>query len=86
MVLVGNWRPEERHDAAHADLKDGAVVALDRPDHPLEDRVEELERFFGIVIREEVRGALEFGKEDGDLLALALKPIAEGRDALGAGP
>ena len=41
VVLVGQRRAEQRHDAVAHDLVDGALVAVDGLHHPLEDRVEQ---------------------------------------------
>ncbi len=83
MVLVGEGRPEQRHDAVAHDLVDGALVAVHRFHHPLEHRIEELARLFGVAVGEQLHGALEVGEEDGDLLALAFESGAGGEDALG---
>jgi hypothetical protein len=62
MVLVGQRRAEERHDAVTHDLVHGPLVAVDGPHHELEDRVEELASFLGITVGEELHRALEVSK------------------------
>jgi hypothetical protein len=39
MVLVGDGRPEQRHDPVAHDLVDGTLVAMNGLHHPLEHRV-----------------------------------------------
>ena len=73
VVLVGERRAEEGHDAVAHHLVDGAFVAVDGLHHSLEHRVEELARLLGIAVGEQLHGALEVGEEHGDLLALAFQ-------------
>ena len=73
VVLVGERRAEERHDAVAHHLVDGALVAVDGLHHALEDGIEELARLLGVAVGEQLHRALEVGEEDGDLLALALE-------------
>ena len=42
MILMGNGRPEERHDAIAHDLIDGAFITVHRVHHPLQHRIQEL--------------------------------------------
>ena len=83
MILVGERRAEERHDAVAHHLVHGALVAVDGLHHPLEHGVEELARLLGIAVGEQLHRALEVGEEDGDLLALALEGGLGGEDLLG---
>src|SRR5262252_9306664 len=73
MVLVGDGRAEERHDAIPHDLVHGAFKAVDRVHHALEHGVEDLPRLLGIAVGEELHRALEVGEEDGHLFALAFE-------------
>ena len=50
MVLVGDRRAEEGHDAVAHHLIDGALVVVDGFDHPLEHGVEELPGILGVAI------------------------------------
>ena len=86
MVLVGQRRAEERHDAVAHDLVDGALVAVDRLHHPLEHRVQELPRFLGVPVGQELHRALEVGQQDRHLLALALEGTLRGEDLLSEVP
>ena len=83
VVLVGERRAEERHDAVAHDLVDRALVAVDGLHHPLEHRVEELPRLLGVAVGEQLHRALEVGEEDRDLLALAFEGGLGVEDAFG---
>jgi len=54
MILVGDWRPEERHNPIAHNPVHGALVAMDRPDHAFEHRVEELLRVLGIAVSKQL--------------------------------
>ena len=83
VVLMGDRRAEERHDPVAHHLVDRALVAVDGLHHPLEHRVEDLARFLGITVGEQLHRALEVGEEYGDLLALALQGGLGREDLLG---
>jgi hypothetical protein len=83
MVLVGDGRPEQSHDAVAHHLVDGPFVAMDGLHHPLEDRIEELACLLGIAIGQELHRALEVCKQDGHLLALPFQRASGGEDLLG---
>jgi hypothetical protein len=83
MVLVGQRRPEQRHDPVAHHLVHRALVAPDGFHHALEDRVEELAGVFGIAVGEQLHRPLQIGKEHGDLLPLALQRARRREDALG---
>jgi hypothetical protein len=73
VILMGQRRAEQRHDAIAHDLVDGALVAVDGLHHPLEDGVEELARLLGVPVGEQLHRALQIGEEDRHLLTLALQ-------------
>jgi len=50
VVLVGQRRAEERHDAIAHDLVNRALVAVDRFDHMLENGIEELAGLLGVTV------------------------------------
>jgi hypothetical protein len=52
VVLLGNRRPEERHDAVTDDLIDRAFIAMYRLHHALQHRVEKCPCVFGITVGE----------------------------------
>ena len=83
VVLVGERRAEQRHDAVAHHLVDGALVAVDGLHHPLEHRVEQLPGLLGVAVGDQLRRALEVGEQDGDLLALAFQSASRGEDLLG---
>ena len=83
MVLVGQGGAEERHDPIAHDLVDGALVAMHRLHHALEDRVQELARLLRVPIAEQFEGALDVGKQHRHLLALPLEGVAGCEDLLG---
>ncbi len=83
VVLVGERRAEERHDAVAHHLVDGALVVMDGVHHQREDGIENLTRLFGIAVGKQLHRALEVGEEDRDLLALALEGGLGGEDLLG---
>ncbi len=86
VVLVGERRAEQRHDPIAHHLVDGAFVAVDGFHHPLEHGIEQLARFLGVAISEQLHRALQVGEEHGDLLALALEGGLGGEDLLGEVP
>jgi len=83
VILVGQGRPEERHDAVAHHLIHGALVVMDGVHHQCEHGIEELARLLGVAVGEELHGALEVGEEDGDLLALAFEGGLGSEDLLG---
>ena len=83
VVLMGQRRAEEGHDAVAHHLVDRALVAVDGVHHALEHRVEELARLLGVAVGEQLHRALEVGEEDRDLLALAFEGGLGGEDLLG---
>jgi hypothetical protein len=81
VVLVGQGRPEERHDPIPRQLADRTLVAMDRLYHVIENRVQELVGLLGIALREQLHRTLHVGEEDRDLLPLALKCGPRRQDA-----
>ena len=86
MVLVGDRRPEQGHDAVAHHLVDRALVAVDRLHHPFEHRIEKLARFLGVTVGEQLHRALQVGEQHRDLLALAFERAPGGQDLLGEVP
>jgi len=83
VVLVGERRAEERHDAVAHHLVDRALVTVHGLNHPFEHRVEKLARFLGIAVGEQLHRTLQVSEEDRDLLALAFEGRLRGQDLLG---
>ena len=86
MIFVRDRRPKQGHDAIAHDLVHGPLVAVHRGHHPLQHRVEELARFFGVTVGQQLHRAFEIGKQHRDLLALAFEGAAGGEDFLGEIP
>ena len=84
MVLMGQGRPEQGHDAIAHDLVDGALVAVHGGHHALQHGVEQLPRLLGIAIGQQFHGPLHVGKEHGHLLAFAFQRTAGGEDFFSA--
>ncbi len=85
VVLPGDRRTEERHDPVAHDLVHRAAVLLDGLAHVLEDRIEELARFLGIAVGDELHRALEVREQDGHELALAFQRGGAARTGPAAG-
>ena len=83
VVLVGERRAEERHDAVAHHLVDRALVAVDGLYHALEDGVEELPGLLGVPVGQQLHGPLEVSEKYRDLLALAFEGGLGGEDLLG---
>jgi hypothetical protein len=62
MILVGERRPEQGHDAVAHHLVDGPLVAMHRGHHALEDRVQQLPGLFGVAVGQQLHGAFQVGK------------------------
>ena len=79
MVLVGNGRPKQGHNAVAQHLVHRALVAVHGVHHAVQGRVEELLGGFGIEAPDEFRRVFEVGKQHRDLLALAFQSSAGAR-------
>ena len=83
VILVGERRAEEGHDAVAHHLVHRALVAVDGVHHVFEEGIEQLLRLLGIAVGEQLHRALEVGEEDGDVLALAVSDRTAGAQELG---
>jgi hypothetical protein len=83
MILMGNGRAEEGHNAIPHDLVDGALVAVHGLDHALQDRVQELAGLLGVALGQQLHGPLQVGKQHRDLLAFAFERAAGDEYLLG---
>jgi hypothetical protein len=83
MILMGDWGPEQGHDAIAHDLVHGPLVAMHRRHHAFEYRVENLAGLLGVTIRQQLQRALQVRKENRDLLALAFQGCTGHEDLLG---
>jgi hypothetical protein len=73
VILVGDGRAEESHDAVSGVLVDRALEAVDAVGQDLEEAVQDPVPLFGVDLLGELHRPLHVGKEDGHLLALALQ-------------
>src|SRR4030095_479421 len=83
VVLVGERRPEQGHDAVAHDLVHRPLVPVYRVHHALEDRVEDATRVLRVAVGEQFHRPFEVGEQYGDLLALAFERTAGSENALG---
>jgi hypothetical protein len=83
VIFMGKRSSEQGHDPVAHHLIHCALVAMDGLHHQLKDRIEDLARFLGIAIGEELHRALQVGEEDRDLLALTLERGLGVDDSLG---
>jgi hypothetical protein len=79
---MGNGRPKQRHNAIAEDLVHRALVAVHGLHHGVQGWVKEPPGLFRIKARDQLRGALNIGKQHGDLLALALQVATRGQNFL----
>ena len=73
VVLMGQGRPEQGHNAVPHDLIDRALIAMHRRHHAFQDGIEELPGLFRVAVGQQFHGAFEVGKQHRDLLALAFE-------------
>jgi hypothetical protein len=83
VVLVGERRAEERHDAVAHHLVHCALVVMHRRHHAFEDGIEDLTRLLGVTIRQQLHGALQVGEKHRDLLTLTFQRGLGVEDLLG---
>jgi hypothetical protein len=83
VVLVGDRRPEERHDPVARVLVHRAFEAVHALGEDLEEAIEYLVPLLGIEPLGELHRALHVGEQDGDLLALAFEGRLRLEDLLG---
>src|SRR5215470_1788117 len=86
VVLMGNRGSEQRHDPVTHDLIDRALIAMDRFHHVLENGVEYPPGFLRVTVGQQLRRALEIGKQHGNLLAFAFERTPGSENLLGEVP
>jgi len=82
VVLVGDRRAEERHDAVSGVLVDGALEAVDALREDLEEALEDRVPGLGIHLLRQLQRLLDVGEQHRDLLALALQRRLGPKDAV----
>ena len=83
VILVGDGRAEQGHEAVAEKLIDGSFVAVDLAEHQLEGSVHEGVGVLGIEPFGQRGEAGDVDEEHGDELALALEHSPRGEDLLG---
>src|SRR5262249_34885173 len=73
VVLMGNRRSEERHEAIPQELIDGAFIVMDGPQHQLKKLVQDGMHSLWPKLLRQARAIREVTEEHGDLLALPLQ-------------
>jgi hypothetical protein len=73
VILMGDRRAEQRHDAVAEHAVDGALIAMDGIDHQLDHGVEKLLRILHVAAGNHLQRAFDVGKQHRDLLALAFQ-------------
>ena len=86
VILVGDGRPEERHDAVAEELVHRALVAVDLGEHEIEGVAHEPMHFLGIEPLRERGEARHVHEKHRDLLPLAGEGAARGENLLGEVP
>src|SRR5262249_14109173 len=77
---MGERGAEERHDAVASHFVHCAFIVMDGLHHPLDHRVEEFAGLLGIVVSEQLHGALEVGEENCDMLAFPFECALRGEN------
>ena len=83
VVFVGQRRPEQRHDAITEHLVHRTLIAVHGLHHGVQGRVQDGPGLFRVEVADQLRRALEVGKQHRDLLALAFQGAFGGQDLLG---
>ena len=83
MILVGDRRAEEGHDAVAHDPVDRPFVVVNGLDHPFEHGLEQLLRSLGVAVRKDLHRTLDIREQHGDLLAFTLEAYPGGEDLVG---
>jgi hypothetical protein len=83
MVLVGDRRAEQRHDAVAGELVDRALEAMDAVRQDREEPIHDAVPFFGVDALGEIHRALYVGEQHRDLLSFALERASQAEDLFG---
>ncbi len=83
MVLVGNGRPEQRHNAVAGELVDETLEALDAVGKDLEEALHDGAPLLGVELLGEVHRPLHVGEEHADLFAFAFENAFRFEDFFG---
>ena len=83
VVLMGQRRPEEGHDAVAQHLIHRALEAVYGVHHAMQGGIEELLGGFRVEVLNQLGGVLDVGEQHRHLLAFAFQGAAGGEDLLG---
>jgi hypothetical protein len=83
VILMGERRPEQRHDAVAHYLIHGSLVVMDSFHHPIEDWRENFARFLGIAVGKQFHRTLQIGKEHCYLFTLAFERGSRNQNSFG---
>ena len=83
MVLVGDGRPEKRHDPVAHQPVDSALVELNGRHHAVENRIEQTAGIIRIAVGHELRRSHDVREEHRDLLALVVESGRKAGDIAG---
>ena len=83
VVFVGQRCPKQRHNAVAQHLVHRALVAVHGLHHGVQGRVQDGPGLFRVEVADQLRRALEVGKQHRDLLALPFKRGLGGEDFFG---
>jgi len=72
MILASDRRAEEGQDAVAHDPVHGTLVAVNRFNHAVEHRIEELLCGLRVAVRKDLHRVFDISEQDSDLFALAL--------------
>jgi hypothetical protein len=86
VILVGDRRAEQRHDAVAGELVDETLEALDAGGEEVEKAVHDLRPLLRPDLLGQLHAPLHVGEEHGDRLALALEGGAAREDPVGQMP
>jgi hypothetical protein len=83
VILVGERRAEQRHDAIAHHKIDGALIVMHCFHHAVEHRLEDRARLLGIALGDQLHGAFQVCEQHRYLLALAFERGARGENFFG---
>ena len=83
MILIGDWRPEQRLDSVAHLLVDRALIAIDGFHHPLKDGIEQPACILGIAIGDIFGRSLHVREKHCDLFSLPFQRGIGAEDRLG---
>ena len=83
VVFVGQRRPEQRHNAVTEHLVHRALIAVHRLHHGVQGGVQDGPGLFRVEVADQLRRALEVGKQHRDLLAFPFQGAFGRQDLLG---